>query len=106
MITNKTDYEIIYTKECQKEINEIYSYIYQKLYSPNSAKKLMNQIEKRILFLKIMPKLYPKISNKTKLKNEYRKMVIKNFIILYTISKNKIYIVHMYYNKKNYLNYL
>lgn len=36
---------------------------------------------------------------------DFRRMVVKNFVVLYTVddSKKKVYIVHMYYGRRNYL---
>lgn len=52
------------------------------------------------------PRMYSKINKYDRLKKEYRKIVIDNYILLYTIDsqKNTIYISHIFYSGKNYLN--
>ena len=37
---------------------------------------------------------------------KYRRIVIKNYVVLYTIDEEKkiVYISHMYYKKRNYLS--
>ena len=52
-----------------------------------------------------MPQIHTKIEKYDSLKRIYRRIVIKNFIILYTIDEeNKIvYVSHMYYGRRNYL---
>ncbi len=52
-----------------------------------------------------MPKLYKVIKKDKNLNLEYRCIIIKNYLILYTISENNktIYIAHIYYGKSNYL---
>ena len=51
------------------------------------------------------PQLYMKIDKKDRRKREFRKIVIDNYVILYTINENNktVYISHMYYEKKDYL---
>ena len=51
------------------------------------------------------PNLYMKIEKKDKLKREYRRIVIDNFVVLYTVdeSNKKVYIAHMYYGRRDYL---
>ena len=51
------------------------------------------------------PKLYMKIEKKDRRKRDFRRIVIDNYIILYTIDEEKktVYIAHMYYGRRNYL---
>ena len=51
------------------------------------------------------PKIYAKIDKKDRMKREFKRMVVDNFIDLYTIDEHKktIYISHMYSGRRNYL---
>ena len=71
----------------------------------NSAKRLMTEVMDKVLNLKNTPELYMKIGKKDKLKREYYRMVVKNYIILYTVDfdNKKVYISQMIYGKRNYL---
>lgn len=101
----RTQYKVEITEECLEEINEIYEYISNKLIAKEAAKRLIKEVKKSILNLAESPYLYMKIGKTDKLKREYHRIVIKNYIILYTIDdKNKkIFISHMIYGKRNYL---
>ena len=101
------EFKIIITPSAYKEMNRIYDYILEELYAEETAKKLMQEVEDKIQLLKYLPKIYEKLKKIDDLKRNYRRIVIKNFIILYTIDeKNKnIYISHMYYSGRDYLNY-
>ena len=48
--------------------------------------------------------MYPKVSNFKNVKLKYRKITVDNYIILYTIRENIVYISHMYYGKSNYVS--
>ena len=95
----------IYSKDCREEIDEIYEYISEKLVAENSAKKLMRKMRNAVMDLSESPNLYMKIEKKDKLKREYRRIVIDNFVVLYTVeeSSKKVYIAHMYYGRRDYL---
>ena len=105
MDSKKEIYEIEFTEDCREEIDEIYEYISEKLVAENSAKKLMLKMRAAIMDLSESPNLYMKIEKKDKLKREYRRIVIDNFVVLYTVdeSNKKVYIAHMYYGRRDYL---
>ena len=105
MDSKKEIYEIEFTEDCREEIDEIYEYISEKLVAENSAKKKKKKMRDAIMDLSESPNLYMKIEKKDKLKREYRRIVIDNFVVLYTVdeSNKKVYIAHMYYGRRDYL---
>ena len=100
-------YKVIITPTAYKEINRIYDYITEDLYAECAASRLMQKIEQEVQRLKKAPRIHSKIPKYDELKRKYRRIVIKNYVILYTIDEeNKtVYISHMYYGGRNYLNY-
>ena len=106
MVSNKITYQVEFTDECIEEINEIYEYISKKLIANESAKRLIQKVKKNILLLSSNPRLYTKIEKENDIELEYRRMVINNYVVLYTIDDEKkiVYISHMYYGKRNYLD--
>ena len=105
MDSKKEIYEIEFTEDCRDEINEIYEYISEKLVAENSAKKLMRKMRDAVMDLSETPNLYMKIEKKDRNKREFRRMVIDNFVVLYTVDENskKVYIANMHYGRRNYL---
>ena len=106
MITN--DYKIIFTSIALNEIREIYEYISNNLLAKDAAKRLMYEIEEKVQKLKYAPKIHNEILINSELNLKYRKLIIKNYIILYTVNeeKKKVYIAHMYYAGSDYINKL
>lgn len=104
MDTNK--YKVIITPTAYKEISKIYDYITEELSAENAAKRLMEKVEKEVQRLKRAPQIYAEIRKFDELKRNYRRIVINNYIILYTIDEDNsiVYISHMYYGRRNYLN--
>ena len=105
MASNDTLFKVEFTEKCIEEIIEIYEYISKKLKEDVAAKNLIQNILKRILDLRFFPAIYTKIGKVDDLKREYHKMVVKNYIILYTIDfdKRKVFISHVIYQRSNYL---
>lgn len=106
MASKKDSFEVEFTEECIEEMTEIYEYITNNLKEDRIAKMLMQEVTNRVLDLANLPELYMKIGKTDKLKREYHRIVVKNYVILYTIDfeNKKVYISHMIYSRRNYLN--
>lgn len=99
-------YNIKFSKDFIKDLTLACSYLSNCFGYPRGAQKLINNITKKLELLSVMPWIYPIIGKSNRLKNEYRKILIDNYVLLYTIdvSEKTIYISHLYYSRKNYLN--
>lgn len=83
-------------------MRNIYEYISENLNEKKIANKLLRLIDKKIKLLEVFPlayKLYKKEEN-----FEYRKLIVKNYIIIYKINlkQKEIFISHIYNQKFNY----
>lgn len=105
MDSKKEIYEIEFTEDCRDEIKEIYKYISEDLVEREAAKRLMKKMKKAVMDLAEAPRIYTEIEKKDRRKRDFRRIVINNYVILYTIDEEKktVYISHMYYGKRNYL---
>ena len=90
----------------RQEMIEIYKYIYERLYAKTAANNLLKLIENEIDRLRRFPKLYARIEKFNKINRVYRRIVIKKYILLYTIDENEkiVYIDHIFYGGRDYLN--
>lgn len=89
-MTYKSEYDIILLPSFNKELDNIYNYIYMKLNSPNVAKKLYKLIKSEISKLNLFPERYSKIfiSNKKYQNQNLRKIIIKNYVIIYQVDND------------------
>ena len=87
-------------------MTEIYNYISINLKQNIAARRLFVKIENRLSYLAQNPYIYSKIGKIDKLKKVYHKMVIGNYIVLYTVDHNNkiVYISHIIYGKRNFFN--
>lgn len=99
-------YEVILTDKAKEELDEIYNYISKSLMAESTAINMMKKIENNILKLEELPEAYSIIEPYMETKEQYRKLVINNYIAVYRIDKenNKIYIIRIVYGGRNYLN--
>ncbi len=106
MDSRNEPFEVEFTNECIEEMTEIYEYISNNLKEDNAAKRLMKEVTDQVLNLANAPELYMKIGKVDKLKREYHRMVVKNYVVLYTIDfeKKTVFISRMIYGRRNYLN--
>ena len=106
MDSKNEPFEVEFTDECIEEMTEIYEYISNNLKENNVAKRLMTEVTHRVLELAYVPELYMKIGKVDRLKREYHRMVVKNYVVLYMIDyeKQTVFISSMIYGRRNYLN--
>jgi len=104
MAINDEQYKLIFTNDAIKEMDNIFYYISENLYATSSAQKLMSEIDDAIENLKYMPKAYSVI--KEHLQMEYRRVIVKKYVIIYTIDEEekKVNIMHIYYGGRDYFN--
>ena len=97
-------YEIIYKKQARDELDEIYLYIKNRLKEDRIAQRTIDIIRGKISCLRYFPYAH-KLLRKTK-KFEYRKFIIKNYIIIYKINLNQkeVNILHIYNQKQKIKN--
>lgn len=102
---NNQELEVEFTEQCIAELNEIYDYISNILKENAAAKRIIERINQRILDLSMFPEQHMKIGKVDILNREYRRIVVKNYIVLYTIDydNKKIYISHIVYKRRNYM---
>ena len=100
------EYNIKLTEEFLEEIDDICNYITNNLKAPDAANRLRQKVVYNVLLLEKSPRIFAEISKMSKIKRQYRRIVVNNYVILYTIDDNEktIYISHIYYGGRNYID--
>lgn len=98
-------YSIKLAEEFIEEMDGICNYISINLKAIDAANRLRKKVIDNILLLEKNPRMFAKIDKIDKTERQYRKIVIDNYVILYTIDDNNkmIYIAHIYYCGRNYI---
>lgn len=99
------EYKIKLTDEFLEEIEEISDYISNNLKAIDASNRLRVKVMESILILEDSPKIYEEIEKLDRLERRYRRIVVNNYIILYTIDETEksIYVAHIYYAGRNYM---
>ena len=100
----ETKFKIKYDDDAMFELDEIYLYIRDELKEEKIAEKTVKKIREKIRVLNNFPFAYKLI---TKSKSfEYRKFIIKNYIVIYKINlkEKEINILHIYNQKQKIIN--
>ena len=108
MELNKNLYKIEFTNECISEMLEIYEYISYTLKEPEAASRIIQQFINKVSILATSPELYIKTNFFDRLKRNYHRLIIKNYILLYSIDyeQKTIFISHIVYNRRQFFNSL
>lgn len=99
-------YKIFLTRKAYGDLRDIYHYIKEELQNKSSALKIIDEIEERIRVLKDYPLSGSPVKDKILLKKGYRKLIINNYIALYTCDDHGkiVNIIRVIYGKRDYLN--
>ena len=91
-------YKIKYKAYAERDIWEIASYLHD--HSPEAAKNFLTEVKERIENLTEMPFAHPKIHSH----QDYRKIIIGNYVIAYIVNENthEITIMRVVHGKRNY----
>lgn len=100
------EYNVNLTEEFLNEIEEICNYISTNLKAIDASKRLREKVIYNILLLEKTPKMFAEIDKVGKEKRVYRRIIVNNYVVLYTIDEeNKnIYVAHIYYGGRNYID--
>ena len=100
------NFKLIITDKAKEDLEEIYDYISKSLMAENTAIKFMQEFENSIFRLKDMPESCSIIETYKKRRYPYRKLLIKNYVVIYRVDDDKecVYITRVVYGGRNYLN--
>lgn len=99
-------YKLVYLPIAKKDIEDILSYITEKLYSPQAALNLLESLENAILRLKDFPFSYKKFESHYNLSFEYRVLIVKNYSVFYVVNGDCVEIHRVLYAKRNLIDLL
>jgi plasmid stabilization system protein ParE len=89
----------------RSDIDGIVKYIGSELRNPTAANNLLEKITKRVKVLGQFPEVcsFIKINNKL---TQSRYLVVDNYLLLYVIRHETLYITHIVYGRSDYLKFL
>lgn len=99
-------YKLFISSAAQEDLLEIKRYITEELENPNSAKKVVLRITKRLRDLIDFPQSGVLLSSKINLDVGYRYIVCDNYLAFYRVEKDEIYVDRVMYGRRDYMKIL
>lgn len=98
------DYKLFVSKEAYKDIDDIVNYIAIELVNKVAAANFLDEVEESYRRLVNNPYIYSLCTDSRLSKDGYRKIVIKNYLILYRIQEQEksVIVVRVIYGGRNY----
>lgn len=97
-------YSIVVSKEAHKDMDDIVHYIAIELVNPAAAAGFLEDVEKNYQTVINNPSMYSLCQDAKLSREGYRKIVIKNYLIIYRIDDEiqTVFIVRIIYGGRNY----
>lgn len=88
-----------------RDLDNIISYIAVQLANPKAAGDFLDELEKCYGYLKSNPMMYAKCQNKRLEKEGYRRVLIKNYVLVYKINEasKTVSILRFFYSAQDYV---
>lgn len=80
-------YEVKLYARAYRDIEDIYAYIASNLYDQNAAQNIVDEIEKAVFSLELVPKSGAVRRSGIYANRDYRQLFVGNYIIVYRVKK-------------------
>ena len=98
--------KIVYSPKAQNDLDEIWTYISEKLLNPSAAEATVNGILDTIDMLQAQAEIGKPLYFSSDLFSGYRFLVYKNYLAFYRTSEDTVYIDRIIYGKRDYMRLL
>jgi len=97
-------YTILYTHSAEQDIDNLFTYIKEKLGSVKAAEKQVINIYTAVMKLETFPKCCEVLSFKKFRERGYRRLIVDNYLIFYTVDEKskKVILMRVLYGKQKY----
>jgi plasmid stabilization system protein ParE len=102
------NYKIAVSEPAENDLHDIVRYISAQLSAPMTALKMMDTIEEAIAGLSDIPKKYPLVSDDRLKAMDYRKLLVKNYIVFFSLDdkSNIVDVERILYARRDWLHIL
>lgn len=94
--------EVVVAKRARDDLDAALLYLKQSLFVPDAAERLLDAFAKFIDAVAEFPLMYP-VSDEPRLSSRgYRKALLENYIALYEVSEQTVYVLHLFHQSQDY----
>ena len=102
----ENNYSLVIYPTAAKDIENICHYLSIELSNPTAAKNLLDELYSSFERVLLFPKMYPVIDNEFISEKSIRKIVVKNYIVFYTIAENEIQVIRVLHGRSDFVTLL
>ena len=101
-------YKLVITGLAEQDLDDIAGYIANDLSSPKAALGFLNDVESCYDDISLNPHMYPFCESERLKSKEYRKALIKNYIMFYRVDDKEktVYVMRFIYGGRDYIKLL
>ena len=99
-------YNIVFSSEAIKDLEDTKAYITEELCNEQAATKTVSKILKDIRMLSKFPESCPSLSAIVNFDTNYRYLVCGNYVAFYRLEENEVRIVRILYGRRNFMQIL
>ncbi len=99
-------YNIVFSPETIKDLEETKEYISEELCNEQAASKTVREILDNIRILSKFPESAPLLTSIVDFDTNYRFLVCGNYVAFYRIEKNEVRIIRILYGRRNFMQIL
>ena len=101
-------YDLRITELADADLDAIIKYISLELANPQATKSFLDKLEAAYQFLSENPRMYPFCEDRRLASKEYRKVLLKNYVLIYRIAEaeKRVYLLRFFYGAQDYINQL
>ena len=101
-------YSLFIYPHAAKDLESIFDYIYNELHNPTAAYKQIDDFEKALETLCLMPLSCPLVNNEYTKERDLRKLIVNNYIVFYRAKAEteRIEVLRVLYGMMNFKNIL
>jgi plasmid stabilization system protein ParE len=97
-------YNLIFSKIIDADIDSSYNYIKDNLESPIAAENLMEELYKKLNYIKENPYSRALVHDELLASLGIRSIKIKNYLLFYSVEENNINVITFMYKKRDWVN--
>ena len=104
----ENSYSLKFTPKAHEDLDQVYSYISEKLFAELAADNLLERIESSIMRLKDFPYSGSLVLDEPLKNRGYRKLIVDNYMAFYLVDEmeKQVVIMRILYGAQNYQNLL
>ena len=97
------NFKVFVSEQAERDLDDIYSYIYCELKSKSSAKKMALRLRGVMTGLSLMPKRYRVYPLEPWLSRNVRSVAVGNYVIFYLVkeAESEVWITRVVYGKRD-----